>query len=92
MQGDAEAVNDTEDEKIKIYDIPQTAIQKLLLGDDSEVNYVTISEEVLTTEEEQARRIEAREKELAKEIKALQKTNKTSNTVYLLFGFTCQKS
>ncbi len=81
MQGDAEAVNDTEDEKIKVYDIPQTAIQKLLLGDDSEVNYVTVSEDVLTTEEEQARRIEAREKELAKEIKALQKTNKTSNTV-----------
>jgi len=81
MQGDSEKSNDTEDERIKIFDIPQTAIQKLLLGENSNVDYVSVSEEVLTTEEEQVRKIAEREKELTKEIKSLQKTNDANKAI-----------
>lgn len=76
MQGDSENENLTEDTRIKMYDIPQTAIQRLLLGDDSEVNFVPVAEELLTSDEEQAVWIENREKELSKEIKQLQGANR----------------
>lgn len=76
MQGDSEVMHTTENASITMYDIPQTVIQKLLLGDSSDVNYVSVSEEVLTTDEEQTRIIESREKELSKEIKSMQRSNK----------------
>lgn len=76
MQGDEEIMHSTETENIFMYDIPQTVVQKLLLGDNIDVNYVSVSDEVLTTEEEQARIIELREKELNKEIKSMQRNNK----------------
>lgn len=75
QQGDSEIENCTEDENINIYDIPQTVIQKLLLGDDADVQFVDMSDEMLTTEEEQMKWITEREKELSKEIKAFQKSN-----------------
>jgi len=76
MQGDTEVETPLdENDCIKGFDIPQTVIQKLLLGDDSDINFVKVSDEVLTSEEEQERRIEEREKELSKEIKKLQKYN-----------------
>ena len=73
MQGDAEVMHDTEDPAIKMFDIPQTAIQKLLLNDNYEISYVSVNEDVLTSDEEQIRRIKDRESELDKEIKAIQK-------------------
>lgn len=73
MQGDVEVPHVTADPNIKMFDIPQTAIQKLLLGDNYEISYVSVNEEVLTSDEEQARRIKDRENELNKEIKAIQK-------------------
>lgn len=76
MQGDEEIMHATDDADISMYDIPQTVIQKLLLGDGADVDYVSISEEVLATDEEQTRSIESREKELNKEIKAMQHSNK----------------
>lgn len=76
MRGDSEIMHNTEDESITMYDIPQTVIQKLLLGDGEDVNYVSVSDDVLTTDEEQTRIIESREKELNKEIKSMQRSNK----------------
>ena len=76
MQGDSEIMHNTEDEFITIYDIPQIVIQKLLLGDNAGVNYISVSDDVLTTDEEQTRIIESREKELNKEIKSMQRSNK----------------
>lgn len=81
MQGDVEVINETEDERIKMYDIPQTVVQKLLLGSDTKVDFVMVPDEVLTTEEEQTKKIVAREKELSREMKSLQKTNETSAVV-----------
>lgn len=76
MQGDDEIMHATDAANITMYDIPQTVIQKLLLGDGTDVDYVSVSEDVLTTDEEQARKIESREKELNKEIKSIQRSNK----------------
>lgn len=81
MQGDSEKENATEDDAINMYDIPQTAIQKLLLGDDSDVNFVPVAEELLTSDEEQTRWIENREKELSKEIRQMQGANRTQRVV-----------
>lgn len=77
MQGDEEIKHSTETENIAMYDIPQTVIQKLLLGDNVDVNYVSVSDEVLTTDEEQTKIIETREKELFKELKSIQRSNKS---------------
>ena len=70
--------NSTDDENINIYDIPQTVIQKLLLGEDADVQFVDMSADLLTTEEEQMQWIAEREKELNKEIKTLQRSNQRS--------------
>lgn len=74
MPGDEEKV--TEIHAITVYDVPQKAIQKLLLGSEEDVEYVGMPEEVLTTEEEQDRLIESREEELNKEIKSIQRGNR----------------
>ena len=73
MQADSEKVSDTEYDSIKVYDIPQTVIQQLLLGEEASVDFVQVSNEVLISEEEQLESIEVREKELADEIKSIQK-------------------
>lgn len=76
MQGDDEIKHVSTDTNITMHDIPQTVIQKLLLGEDIDINYVSVSSEMLTSDEEQIRRIESREKELNKEIRLLQHNNK----------------
>lgn len=76
MQGDSEIEHSTAAATIAMYDIPQTVIQKLLLGEGVDVNYVSVSDEVLTTDEEQTKIIESREKELTKEIKSMQRSNR----------------
>lgn len=75
MEGDTEKTTVNES-GITIFDVPQKAIQKLLLGDESVVEYVKVIDEVLATDEEQNSQIESREKELTKEIKSFQRSNK----------------
>ena len=81
MVGDEEIENNTEIPGIRMYDIPQTVIQRILLGDDSKVEYVTVPDEVLATEEEQTAQIESREKELNREIKSLQRGSRIYPTI-----------
>lgn len=74
MPGDEEKL--TEIKAITVYDVPQKAIQKFLLGFEEDIAYVGMPEEVLATEEDQDRLIESREKELNKEIKSIQRGNR----------------
>lgn len=76
MKGNSEIMYNTEDASITMYDVPQMVIQKLLLGDSVDVNYVSVSDDVFTTDEEQTKIIESRERELNKEIKSMQRSNK----------------
>ncbi len=73
MLGDTEKEYISEYGNITITDIPQVVIQRLLLGEDTEVVYVVMPDDLLTTDEEQDKRIEDREKELRTEIKTIQR-------------------
>ncbi|MDD7473651.1 MAG: DUF87 domain-containing protein, partial [Pseudomonadota bacterium] len=74
-------INDeqTGDILIELDDIPQIAIQKLFTDNDSEVNFVDISEDDLMSEAEETKKIKQREDELNFEIKSLQNLNKLSS-------------
>lgn len=77
MEGASENVIDTDEERTKIYDIPQLCIQKLLLdGVDSEVDFIDIDEKLMIDNENQEEQIVEREKEIEKEIQNLQKSKK----------------
>ena len=73
MPGDTEKEYASEYGNITISDIPQVAIQRLLLGEETEINYIVMPDDLLTTDEEQDKRIEDREKELRTEIKTIQR-------------------
>ena len=77
MPGDIEKEYVSEYSDISITDISQVAIQRLLLGEETEVDYVVMPDDLLTTDEEQEKRIEDREKELKTEIKTLQRGSNT---------------
>ena len=80
MDGDSEVVHSDDKGSLTIFDVPQKVIQKLLLGDEEEVEYVKVPDEVLASDEEQSKQIENREKELTKEIKFLQKGGRRRHT------------
>ena len=77
MPGDTEKEYVSEYSDITITDIPQVAIQRLLLGEETEVNYIVMPDDLLTSDEEQEKRIEDREKELKTEIKTMQRGGNT---------------
>lgn len=77
MPGDTEKEFVSEYSDITITDIPQVAIQRLLLGEETEVNYIVMPDDLLTSDEEQEKRIEDREKELKTEIKTMQRGGNT---------------
>lgn len=81
MPGDEEIESSADEENISIFDIPQKAIQKLLLGEDVDVDFIQVSEDVLTSDDEQNRQIEDREKELNKEIKSMQRGNRLVGSI-----------
>lgn len=80
MQGDEENEVGTDDVNIRMYDIPQKVVQKLLLGDNSSVDFVLVDESALASEEEQSMMIEHREKELTKSVKELQRKTRRGNS------------
>ena len=77
MPGNTEREYASEFSNIAITDIPQIAIQRLLLGKEIDVDYILMPDELLSSDEEQAKRIEAREKELKTEIRSLQQAGNT---------------
>ena len=81
MLGDSEKEYASGYSDITITDIPQIAIQRLLLGEETNVDYIVMSDDQLTTDEEQEKRIEDREKELKTEIKTLQKSGNMKPTI-----------
>lgn len=82
MDGNEENVHDTEYERIKIYDIPQLCIQKLILQrGDSEIDFINIDNSAIVDEEIQAEQIFEREKEIENEIKELQKNKKITPSI-----------
>lgn len=81
MQGDKETETETDNSSIKMFDIPQKVVQRLLLGNNSSVDYVAVDESALASEEEQSMMIENREKELTKEIKEFQKKTRTERVL-----------
>lgn len=75
MDGVEENTINTDEDYIKIYDIPQLFIQKLLLNStNTEVDFVDIDAKLMADDEEQEEQIVEREKEIAKEILVLQKS------------------
>ncbi len=81
MDGDAETEQGVDGGVISIFDVPQKVIQGLLLGDESDVEYVQVPDEVLTADEEQKKQIENREKVLSREIKSIQRGNIDSSLI-----------
>ena len=79
MPGDKEKENVSEYSDITVTDIPQVAIQKLLLGEEAKIDYIVMPDDLLTTDEEQEKRIEDRESELKTEIKTLQRGGTVSS-------------
>lgn len=72
MDGENEVIIDTDVSNIKLYDIPQKRIQNLLLDEEvNDIQYVDINAGVLIDDDNQETLIEAREKELRDELKAL---------------------
>lgn len=76
MQGDSEIRSATDVPNVSIYDIPQIAIQELLLGEHTVANYIPMSDKAFISEEEQIQKIVEREKKLKREIQAIQEGKK----------------
>lgn len=79
MQGDSEIRSATDVPNVSIYDIPQIAIQELLLGEHTVANYIPMSDKAFISEEEQIQKIVEREKKLKREIQAIQEGKKAQN-------------
>ena len=77
MDGSDEVINDTDESCIKVYDIPQRKIQQLLLGDSvADTKYVDVHAGLLIDDDDVEQRIVEREKEIAEELKSIQKSKK----------------
>lgn len=64
-----EKENETDSSSIKIYDIPQQRIQKLLLNDGEDINFVNINSALLIEEENEDRLVSYHEREMELEVK-----------------------
>lgn len=85
MDGENEIFAEADELGIEIYDIPQKRIQQLLLNEDmGDMSFVDVDEKLLQPQENEEQQIIDREREIANELKNIQKNKQANVSMNLL--------